>query len=414
MKKDFLKYPLKRMLFSTVILFSLSAIFSSCGDEEEGRISINDAAPEKVTNVKTEAGPGEVYITWTTPADETFMYTKIEYITSKGEQKYLLFSKEKADKNGITKATVSGFANTDPVTFSLFSCSVKGNNKGAVEITVSPDTPAFAVVAETVEIESQPGGVNVSWHNESVAPVYVVLDYYAKKQPSKVGSVKVLAAAGSKEKRFVPLTYETVNYFSAEECIINVTTQDEEANASEIFPFEVMVKTMEKISKTNWAFPDYNGSSNDGTIGYSSQETIGEGTVNGRVITMIDDDPDTFWHTAWKTSSAYPHFFIIDMGKDYPISHIDIRRRLGNNGTHKGQTFYTCSDAAATDKSKPDNWGWEEQGHFSFDSNSDLPQLFHFPSTVTARYIKVSFAESDKGSSNFVMISEVNVFSPEK
>lgn len=87
MKKDFLKFPLRKALFSTVILFSLSAIFSSCGDDVEGRISVNNAAPEKVTNVKTEAGPGEVYLTWTNPTNESFMYTKIEYTTSKGEKK---------------------------------------------------------------------------------------------------------------------------------------------------------------------------------------------------------------------------------------------------------------------------------------------------------------------------------------
>ena len=100
MKKDFLKFPLRKALFSTVILFSLSAIFSSCGDDVEGRISVNNAAPEKVTNVKTEAGPGEVYLTWTNPTNESFMYTKIEYTTSKGEKKYQLISKENAD-NGV-------------------------------------------------------------------------------------------------------------------------------------------------------------------------------------------------------------------------------------------------------------------------------------------------------------------------
>jgi hypothetical protein len=66
MKKDLLKFPLKRVLLSTVILCSLSAIISSCG-EEEGRISVNDAAPEKVTNVTTKAGPGEVTLSWTNP-----------------------------------------------------------------------------------------------------------------------------------------------------------------------------------------------------------------------------------------------------------------------------------------------------------------------------------------------------------
>lgn len=71
MKKDLLKFPLKRVLLSAVILCSLSAIFTSCGDDAEGRITLNDKAPAKVTNVTTAAGPGEVYITWTNPTSES-------------------------------------------------------------------------------------------------------------------------------------------------------------------------------------------------------------------------------------------------------------------------------------------------------------------------------------------------------
>lgn len=83
MKKDLLKFPFKRTFFSTVILCSLSVIFNSCNDDGEGRIKLNDKAPAKVTNVTTESGPGEVYLTWTNPTDESFMYTKIEYTKRK-------------------------------------------------------------------------------------------------------------------------------------------------------------------------------------------------------------------------------------------------------------------------------------------------------------------------------------------
>ena len=94
MKKDLLKFPFKRTFFSTVILCSLSVIFNSCNDDGEGRIKLNDKAPAKVTNVTTESGPGEVYLTWTNPTDESFMYTKIEYTNTKGVKKYKLISKE--------------------------------------------------------------------------------------------------------------------------------------------------------------------------------------------------------------------------------------------------------------------------------------------------------------------------------
>ena len=129
MKKDLLKFPLKRACFSAVILCSLSVIFNSCNDDGEGRIKLNDKAPAKVTNVTTESGPGEVYLTWTNPTDESFMYTKIEYTNTKGVKKYKLISKEKANDSGVAQTTISGFGNTNAVSFSLFSCSVRGNNE---------------------------------------------------------------------------------------------------------------------------------------------------------------------------------------------------------------------------------------------------------------------------------------------
>ena len=55
-----------------------------------------------------------------------------------------------------------------------------------------------------------------------------------------------------------------------------------------------------KIDRSNWSFPGYNANSSDATIGYSSQEAIGEGDKdglkNGRVTSMIDSSLNTYWH----------------------------------------------------------------------------------------------------------------------
>ena len=166
MKKDLLKFPLKRVLLSAVILCSLSAIFTSCGDDAEGRITLNDKAPAKVTNVTTAAGPGEVYITWTNPTSESFMYTKIEYTDSKGAKRYSLISKERANENKVATATIKGFANTDKQTFSLFACSVRGNNEGAIEVSQAPESPAFQEVAKTITVEPALGGVLINYKND--------------------------------------------------------------------------------------------------------------------------------------------------------------------------------------------------------------------------------------------------------
>ncbi len=395
----------------------LSVIFCSCGDEVEGRITVNDAAPSQVSNVNATSGPGEVYLTWNAPSDASFMYTQIEYINSKGENKSIFIAKDKAESNGTFKATVSGFANTDPVKFSLSACSVRGNNKGAITIEKAPDTPAFAAVAGTVKLESNYGGVTVSWENTSIVPVYVALDYAVKSDATKKGTVKFKVDGKTKGSRFAALTFGN-GETTTEAYTIQVTTQDEEGNASDVFAFEKSLLAMEKIAdKSAWSFPGYKDSY-DAAIGYNSQEAGGEGAApNGRVIAMIDGNNNTFWHTAWTAAykKTYPHFFILDLGANTEITNMDIRRRTGNAGTHKGQTISTCSDEGAADKGNPDSWNWTSHGATSFDPTTDNPQLYGFAAApLTARYIKVYFSASDKGTGDFVMISEINVYAPKK
>lgn len=409
-----LKVPCKRtFLFMAVLTLCSCFVITSCNDEVEGRVTLNDVAPELVSDIQQSAGPGEVYFTWKVPTSESFMYTKVVYTTSKGVEKYQIYGKNRADENRVMKATISGFASTDPVKFSFYACSVRGNSLQPVEVEAAPGTPAFVLMAESVNVEPAYGGVNVSWVNESVAPVYIVVDYAAKAESSKNGTAKFKVAAGSTGSHFVPLSYgEDGELLSGETCVINIRTQDEEENSSEIRTFEKTPIRIQKLDRTDWAFPGF-VDSYDATIGYSSQEAGGEGAYpRGRVIAMLDGDKNTFWHTAWKEASAYPHFFIIDMGKEVEVANVEIRRRIGNSGTHVGQTLYTCTEANAMNLADPTTWAWDEQGWFAFDATTDKPQLFLLNTPKKARYLKVYFASGDQGSGNFVMISEVNVYGP--
>ena len=108
----------------------------------------------------------------------------------KGVKKYKLISKEKANDSGIAQTTISGFGNTNAVSFSLFSCSVRGNNEGAVEVSASPQTPAFVDVAKTITLTPDLGGIYVNWKNIYNTPVYIVLNYYAASDSKKAGTFK--------------------------------------------------------------------------------------------------------------------------------------------------------------------------------------------------------------------------------
>lgn len=385
-------------------------LFTSCGDETEGRLDIDGSAPGKVSSVSSTSGPGEVYLTWTVPASSSFMYSKVTYKNAKGDEVYQLFSKEKADENGVMKATISGFISTDPVEFQIYACSVRGNSQAPVIYSATPGAPAFLAVAQSVSAEPAWGGVNVSYSNETVAKVYISIDYSLKNDASKKGTTTFEAPANSAASNFVALNISDSEFINGETAVLSITAQDADKNASEPREVEVRTKKVAPIDRSGWTFPGF-ADTNDAQVGYSSQEAGGEGaSPNGRVIAMLDGNEGSFWHTAWKTASAYPHFFIIDMGEEHEVTNVSVRRRTNNNGTHKGQTFYTCtaSNAIGAD---PNAWNWDNQGWYPFDRDSNKHQVYGMATPKTARYIKAYFAESDKGG-NYVMISEFNAYTP--
>ena len=382
---------------------------SACGDESEGKASINDSAPAQVSDVNYVAGPGEGTLTWKIPASESFMYSKVVYKNAKGEEVYKMYSKDHA-KDGIMTETIGGFASVDPVDFNIYACSVRGNHLEAQKISAVPGAPAFLAVAQSIDAEPAWGGVSVSYNNETVASVNVVLKYHLKSDASKSGEYSFVAAPNTNSSQFVGLTVSNNEFINGEEAVIELAAADADGNSSEPRTIETRTKRVEKLDRTNWTFPGF-ADNYDAQIGYSSQEAGGEGGFpRGRVVAMLDGDEGTFWHTSWKQPSSYPHFFIIDMGEEKTVSNVTIRRRGGNNGTNIGQTFYTCTTASANGSS-PDEWGWVNQGWYPFDRNSDAHQLFGMTQVENTRYIKVYFSEKDKGG-DFVMISEFNAYTP--
>ncbi|MGM9713909.1 MAG: discoidin domain-containing protein, partial [Prevotella sp.] len=213
----------------------------------------------------------------------------------------------------------------------------------------------------------------------------------------------------SNDSRFVRLDVD--GGFLQEASVITVNTEDEYGHASQIRTFNVTPQAIVRLDQSLMSIPGYVSGSNAGTIGYSSQESKGEGAVNGRITCILDGDTKTFWHASWKEVSNYPHWFIVDLGKDYKVANVELTRRIGDSRGQKGQTVSTCSDAGAPDKSNPEGWAWTVQGTYPFDSTSDSPQTVDLSAKLpTARYIKVYFGTEMKGGGNYAMLSEFNVY----
>jgi len=388
-------------------------LLCACGDDAEGRIEIDDAAPAQVTNVNATPAAGAVTLTWNIPTSGSFMYTKVAYTDADGKETYQMFSKERADVNGQMTATFKGFVETSPVKFLLYACSVRGNNQGAVEIAGTPGEPNFTKVLDKVTISQGVGGVTVSCTNDYDETVVVGLSWKSAANGTLTGSTKYTVGAKTSDTRFVRL--DVAGGFLQEASVVSVHTEDEYGHASSEKTFEVTPKRTVKIDQSLMSIPGYNASSNDGTAGYSSQESQGEGATNGRAVCLLDGNTATFWHSSWKVATDYPQWFVVDLGKEYPIANVELTRRIGNDKGQVGQTIFTCTEANAANSSNSDNWGWENQGSFGFNIKSDAPQTCDLSKNLpTARYIKVYFGEEMKGNGNYAMVSEFNVYTVEQ
>jgi hypothetical protein len=115
----------------------------------------------------------------------------------------------------------------------------------------------------------------------------------------------------------------------------------------------------------------------------------------------IDDDPATFWHTAWSSSQpSHPHEIQIDLGKSLQlVGFTQLPRQGGNaNGRIRGYEFYVSADGRQ----------WEpvvKDGRFP---NNDQLQEVRFEKPATGRYIRL-VALSEWSRQPYTTIAELDV-----
>lgn len=146
--------------------------------------------------------------------------------------------------------------------------------------------------------------------------------------------------------------------------------------------------TKPEINKQGWKISSF-----------SSEELSGEGTINGRVNTLIDGNASTYWHSRWTgTSTSYPHEFVVDMGLANTIKGFTLTQRSGLSRAIKdfellssvdGVNFVSIKNFTAT--------------------NSNGSQYFTFDTSRTFRYFKVVSKSAWDGQA-YASIAEVGMF----
>ena len=138
------------------------------------------------------------------------------------------------------------------------------------------------------------------------------------------------------------------------------------------------------LSKTDWTI-----------AGFSSEEATGEsGGKNGRAIHAIDSNNDTFWHSQWSGAKPQPpHWLIIDLHKEYTITHVILRQRgSGDSAPTKAGEFYLCDEYNA---SAPELANWRKIGNFELAAIADDQTIS--VTTSKGRYLRVYITETRSG-----------------
>ncbi len=148
------------------------------------------------------------------------------------------------------------------------------------------------------------------------------------------------------------------------------------------------VAPLNELSKSGWSINSF-----------SSEETSGEGAVNGRAATLIDGSQSTYWHSRWTTTAAnYPHQIVIDLGSNKTAKGLSLVQRNSLSRAVKNFQVLTSTD----------NVNFTAVNNYVAQNAAGV-QYFDFGSTKTLRYLKV-IANSAQDGLQFAALAELGLY----
>jgi len=143
-----------------------------------------------------------------------------------------------------------------------------------------------------------------------------------------------------------------------------------EVGAIDTFYTDYYVRTMppQKMKKNGWAIT-------------ASSNAADTQAPNGGPEKVIDDDPNTYWHSKHKpTSPGYPHWLAIDMKRKVTVKYIELTPR--SNYANQSFTKFNIEGSE-------DGITWNDYGSFDFDPVNGKVQQFSLEGKPTLQFIKI-------------------------
>ena len=244
--------------------------------------------------------------------------------------------------------------------------------------------PPLMEILESVTATPVLGGVEFAWNNAEQTEIDVKIEYIGAD-----GTTIKTSDFESADINGVAI----VSSMSDSEQVVKVTISDLLGNSFGPSLFTTAPKPAVKIDKAEWTVIDFSSE--------EPKEADWGPEIQGLAAAAIDDDIDTFWHSAWELSQPdYPHHFTVDMGKQVTIASFECFRRQGNGSGATKQKFEVSTD----------NTTWVDLGTFDFDNQSNDGQITAIPSNPEVRYFRYTATE---GPENFTNLAEISIYGAE-
>lgn len=127
--------------------------------------------PSLIKVSKVEAYPGSVKVTYELPNERDLLYVLAEYRNKYGQ---IVQNKSSTYINSIT---IEGFADTSTYELSLYCVTRTEVRSEAVKVPVKCLKPPVYAARETIKLQEDFGGINVTFENETEAPLSLVVAY---------------------------------------------------------------------------------------------------------------------------------------------------------------------------------------------------------------------------------------------
>ncbi|KOH43091.1 DUF4998 domain-containing protein [Sunxiuqinia dokdonensis] len=131
------------------------------------------------------------------------------------------------------------------------------------------------------------------------------------------------------------------------------------------------------VDKTNWTIVDFSSE--------EPAEAQWGPPIQGLAAAAIDNDPTTFWHSAWdlEVNPEHPHHITIDFGAVIKMNAFELTKRQGKNDCQKRFTVEVSLD----------NVNFTSLGTFTYEQAS-ASQRYQTNSLPMARYLRYTAIEA--------------------